>query len=66
MFSTQRNKKQIIITFRGSLKLDGGTRDWRTNFYARAEELRTPKVIQDKMEGKLKERVLVHKGFYSK
>jgi len=56
--------KRIIITFRGSQAPDFSTHDWRTNLDARLEKMDTPTLIKDKMKGKLKEHILVHKGFY--
>jgi hypothetical protein len=55
------NTKRIIVAFRGST---GGTRDWTTNFRTQLAKMRTPRVIQGKMKGKLEKRVFVHKGFY--
>jgi len=54
-------KKQVMVVFRGS-QLEG--RDWRTNADYRLEPMTTPSLVADKMNGKLKERVLVHRGFY--
>lgn len=56
-------KKRITIAFRGST--DFSTRDWQTNFNAYMEDMRTPKLLRDKLEGSLKEDILVHRGFYS-
>ena len=56
--------KQIIVAFRGSQNPDFSTRDWRSNINAQMTDLKTPTLIKDKMKGKLKERLLVHKGFY--
>lgn len=61
-----KRNKRIIVTFRGSKNPDFSTRDWRTNFNAALEEIKTPLLIRDKMKGNLKDRVLVHRGFYSK
>jgi len=52
--------KKIIVAFRGS---QFRSRDWPINLKASPVALRTPKKIQHKMEGILKERVLVHRGF---
>eukprot|EP00551_Chaetoceros_affinis_P014403 CAMPEP_0203688568 /NCGR_PEP_ID=MMETSP0091-20130426/1233_1 /ASSEMBLY_ACC=CAM_ASM_001089 /TAXON_ID=426623 /ORGANISM="Chaetoceros affinis, Strain CCMP159" /LENGTH=437 /DNA_ID=CAMNT_0050558103 /DNA_START=118 /DNA_END=1431 /DNA_ORIENTATION=- len=57
------NYKRIIVVFRGSTDLS--TRDWQTNFSAQMAEMRTPKLLVDKLKGKLKNRVLVHRGFYN-
>jgi len=57
------NNKRVIVVFRGSTDLS--TRDWQTNFSAQLSEMRTPKLLADKLKGKLKERVLVHRGFYN-
>lgn len=57
------NLKRIIVVFRGSSDL--GTRDWQTNLSAQMAEMRTPKLLVDKMKGKLAQRVLVHRGFYN-
>lgn len=54
-------KKQVMVVFRGSA-FEG--RDWRTNANARLVQMTTPSLVADKMNGKLKERVLVHGGFY--
>lgn len=54
--------KRITIVFRGSTDLS--TRDWQTNFSAQMEDMKTPKLLRDKLEGSLKKRVLVHRGFY--
>jgi len=56
--------KKIILSFRGS-QSPMANRDWRTNLNAATVSMRTPKKIKDKMNGKLQERVLVHKGFYN-
>jgi hypothetical protein len=40
-------------------------RDWRSNLNARVVGMKTPKKIAGLMKGKLQERVLVHRGFYS-
>ena len=56
-------KKRITIVFRGSTD-PFSSRDWQTNFTFYMEGLRTPKLLVDKLEGSLKERVLVHRGFY--
>jgi len=55
--------KRIIVTFRGS-QAPFTNRDWKTNFNARMISLRTPKRIANKMKGVVKNRVLVHRGFY--
>ena len=60
-----RVNKRVIVGFRGS-QSPLTNRDWQTNFNARLVNLRTPKKIRDKMDGKVKDRVLVHEGFYSK
>eukprot|EP00536_Pseudo-nitzschia_multiseries_P013644 jgi/Psemu1/261579/estExt_Genewise1Plus.C_5950030 len=57
------NNKIIIVSFRGSQSIKE-TRDWQTNVNFKLEALPTPEKIKDKMEGKLKKRVLVHEGFY--
>jgi len=59
-----RKHKRIIVTFRGSQPPDFSTRDWRTNLNARLAKLKTPRLIKDKMEGKLRKEVMVHKGFH--
>eukprot|EP00956_Cyclotella_meneghiniana_P018231 scaffold30228_cov75-Cyclotella_meneghiniana.AAC.3 len=56
-------KKRVIVVFRGSTDLS--TRDWQTNFSAQLEGMETPKLLQDKLVGRLKQRVLVHRGFYN-
>ena len=56
--------KTIVVAFRGSQNPDFSTRDWRSNINAQMTDLKTPTLIKDKMKGKLKERLLVHKGFY--
>mmetsp|Transcript_19264 Transcript_19264/g.28504 ORF Transcript_19264/g.28504 Transcript_19264/m.28504 type:complete len:438 (+) Transcript_19264:60-1373(+) len=59
-------RKQIIIIFRGSTAVGSFEgRDWITNANVRLADLRTPKLIQDKMDGRLKKRVLVHEGYYN-
>eukprot|EP00956_Cyclotella_meneghiniana_P026445 scaffold57154_cov41-Cyclotella_meneghiniana.AAC.1 len=58
-----KNKKRVIVVFRGSTDLS--TRDWQTNFSAQLEGMKTPKLLQDKLVGRLKQRVLVHRGFYN-
>jgi len=60
-----KRAKRIIVSFRGSQNPDFSTRDWRSNLNARLAEMDTPALIADKMKGKLKKRVLVHKGFYN-
>jgi len=60
-----KRNKRIIVTFRGSKNPDFSTRDWRTNFNAALAEMQTPPLIRDKMKGNLKDRVLVHRGFYN-
>ena len=55
--------KRVIVVFRGST--DFSTRDWQTNLSAQLAEMKTPKLLVDKLKGKLKERVLVHRGFYN-
>ena len=55
-------KKRITVVFRGSVA--SGTRDWLTNFTFFLEGLHTPKLVKDSLEGSLKERILVHRGFY--
>mmetsp|Transcript_2442 Transcript_2442/g.3484 ORF Transcript_2442/g.3484 Transcript_2442/m.3484 type:complete len:436 (+) Transcript_2442:154-1461(+) len=57
------DKKRVVVVFRGSTDLS--TRDWQTNFSAQMAEMRTPKLLVDKLQGKLKDRVLVHRGFYN-
>lgn len=57
------NYKRIIVVFRGSTDLS--TRDWQTNFSAQMAEMRTPKLLVEKLTGRLKNRVLVHRGFYN-
>eukprot|EP00573_Skeletonema_grethae_P012825 CAMPEP_0201694300 /NCGR_PEP_ID=MMETSP0578-20130828/6621_1 /ASSEMBLY_ACC=CAM_ASM_000663 /TAXON_ID=267565 /ORGANISM="Skeletonema grethea, Strain CCMP 1804" /LENGTH=385 /DNA_ID=CAMNT_0048179969 /DNA_START=8 /DNA_END=1165 /DNA_ORIENTATION=+ len=54
--------KRVTVVFRGST--GGDTRDWQTNFTAQLEDLRTPKLLKGSLKGKLKERLLVHRGFY--
>lgn len=58
------DSKTIVIAFRGSQNPDFSTRDWRSNINAQMTDLKTPTLIKDKMKGKLKDRLLVHKGFY--
>jgi len=55
--------KRIIVVFRGSTDLS--TRDWQTNFSAQLTGMTTPKLMVDRLEGRLKERVHVHRGFYN-
>jgi predicted lipase len=55
--------KRIIVVFRGSTDLS--TRDWQTNFSAQLEGMTTPKLLVDSLDGHMKERVLVHRGFYN-
>jgi len=55
------SRKRIIVSFRGT---SSGSRDWPTNINATLEKLETPGLVKDKMEGILKERVLVHHGFH--
>jgi hypothetical protein len=57
--------KRIIVSFRGSAGFLFSTRDWQTNLDACVVALETPALVKDKMEGILKERVLVHRGFYN-
>ena len=59
-----RKEKRVIVSFRGS-RPPGESRDWATNCNAECELMTTPKQARAKMDGKLKERVLVHHGFYS-
>jgi len=54
--------KRVVVAFRGSTT--GGTRDWETNLSATLEEMKTPKLLRDNLEGSRKKRVLVHCGFY--
>ncbi len=54
--------KRVTVVFRGSTA--SGTRDWQTNFRAQLEGLRTPKLLEGSLKGKLKDRLLVHRGFY--
>jgi len=56
--------KRVIVSFRGSQQ-PFQNRDWKTNLNAQMVNLRTPKKIKDKMEGAVKDGVLVHKGFYN-
>mmetsp|Transcript_27822 Transcript_27822/g.65399 ORF Transcript_27822/g.65399 Transcript_27822/m.65399 type:complete len:414 (-) Transcript_27822:309-1550(-) len=53
--------KRAIVSFRGSR----GGRDWPTNLNATLEGMLTPKKIKDRMKGRDKDRVLVHRGFYN-
>ena len=53
-----------MISFRGS-RHTGENHDWWTNASAWCEIMNTPKQAKAKMHGKLKERVLVHNGFYT-
>ena len=57
------NKKRIIVVFRGSTDLS--TRDWETNLSAQLEGMQTPNLLAPSLEGNLKQRVLVHRGFYN-
>ena len=43
--------KRITIVFRGSTDLS--TRDRQTNFSAQLEDMKTPKLLSDKLEGSL-------------
>ena len=61
-----RRAKRVIITFRGSLAPTEGNRDWHSNFNAFLTPMETPALLKGKLEGKLNERIMVHKGFYSK
>ena len=61
-----RKAKRVIITFRGSLAPTEGNRDWPSNFDAFLTPMETPALLKGKFEGKLNERVMVHRGFYSK
>mmetsp|Transcript_7298 Transcript_7298/g.10658 ORF Transcript_7298/g.10658 Transcript_7298/m.10658 type:complete len:429 (+) Transcript_7298:160-1446(+) len=56
------NNKRIIVVFRGSTDLS--TRDWQTNLSAQPTDMKTPKLLRDSLKGKLKKRILVHRGFY--
>ncbi len=56
------NLKRIIIVFRGSTDLS--TKDWQTNLSAQPTGMKTPKLLRDSLKGKLKKRILVHRGFY--
>mmetsp|Transcript_16220 Transcript_16220/g.44910 ORF Transcript_16220/g.44910 Transcript_16220/m.44910 type:complete len:442 (-) Transcript_16220:334-1659(-) len=56
--------KRIIVSFRGSQGSPFQTRDWQTNVNFRLEALKTPERIADSLEGRLKERIFVHNGFY--
>jgi hypothetical protein len=56
--------KRVIVGFRGS-QAPLSNMDWQTNFDARLVNLRTPKKIRNKMNGKVKDRVTVHEGFYN-
>jgi predicted esterase YcpF (UPF0227 family) len=55
------SSKRIIVAFRGT---SPDSRDWSTNLNATLKRLETPVLVRDKMEGRLKERVLVHHGFH--
>lgn len=55
--------KRVVVVFRGSTDLS--TRDWQTNLSAQLEGMKTPKLLKDSLKGKLKKRVLVHRGFYN-
>ena len=55
--------KRVTVVFRGSTDLS--TRDWQTNTSAQLVGLRTPKLLEDSLEGRLKDRLLVHRGFYN-
>jgi len=60
-----RNKK-IVVSFRGSKGFRNGrliNRDWNMNLQAFVTDMDTPEKVKDKMKGKTKERVLVHRGF---
>lgn len=57
------NRKRVIVVFRGSTDLS--TRDWQTNVSAQLEAMDTPNLLTDRLEGRLKQRVLVHRGFYN-
>ena len=63
-----RRNKTITVALKGSqpLSQENMTQDWRTNLDAFHTEMKTPKLVQDKMKGALKTSVLVHRGFYSK
>ena len=56
--------KQVIVTFRGS-KGPLSNRDWATNINCFIKKLWTPDKIVHRMEGRLKKRLLVHRGFYN-
>jgi len=58
------NTKRVIVVFRGSTGVFT-TRDWQTNLSAQMADMRTPKLLVDRLKGILKERVLVHRGFYN-
>eukprot|EP00534_Pseudo-nitzschia_fraudulenta_P018918 CAMPEP_0201277924 /NCGR_PEP_ID=MMETSP0853-20130426/59839_1 /ASSEMBLY_ACC=CAM_ASM_000640 /TAXON_ID=183588 /ORGANISM="Pseudo-nitzschia fraudulenta, Strain WWA7" /LENGTH=533 /DNA_ID=CAMNT_0047586167 /DNA_START=145 /DNA_END=1747 /DNA_ORIENTATION=- len=60
-----RNKK-IVVSFRGAMGFKNGhlvNRDWNMNLQAFVTDMDTPEKVKDKMKGKTKERVLVHRGF---
>lgn len=61
---TNTMSKRIIITFRGSLTPSEGNRDWQSNFNAYLSPMETPALLKGKLEGKLNERLMMHKGFY--
>ncbi len=54
------NNKRVIVVFRGS----STSNDWLTNLSAQPTGMDTPKLLKDSLKGKLKKRVLVHRGFY--
>ena len=54
--------KRAVVTFRGS-KSPFSNRDRRTNLNAMPSTLLTPDKIAHRMRGRLRERVLVHRGF---
>jgi len=55
--------KRITVVFRGSMS-DFSTRDWESNFKSFFTNMRTPKLLKDKMKGKAKEFLPVHQGFF--
>jgi len=57
------NTKRLVIAFRGSVGL-GKSRDWPSNLNAFMAKMKTPKLLQNKLKGKLSKEIRVHKGFY--
>lgn len=57
------NSKKIVIAFRGSL-MPGQNLDWQSNFNSFYSKMKTPKLLRNKLKGKLSKELLVHRGFY--